>query len=157
MSDIAGDMLLGATAGFVATAPMTAFMEGARLLLPPEDRRPLPPQEVAEGMMEAAGVRDELNAPQRVGLSLAAHFGFGASAGAVFGALAPHLPLPRVAAGIAYGLGVWAFSYLGWLPATGLQPPGAREHSSRHALLIGAHVVWGAVLGSIAGASDGRA
>jgi uncharacterized membrane protein YagU involved in acid resistance len=157
MRDVVGNVLRGAAAGLAATVPMTAFMEWARQHLPSEDRRPLPPQEVTEGVMEAAGVRDDLNAPQRAGLSMAAHFGFGTGAGSVFGALAPHLPVPRVAAGIAYGLGVWASSYLGWLPAVGLVPPATREHPNRHALLIGAHLVWGAVLGTLAGASDARA
>ena len=56
----------------------------------------------------------------RQGLAAAAHFAFGGTAGAVYGLLAPHLPLHPVLNGVAFGLGVWASSYLGWLPATGL-------------------------------------
>ena len=67
--------------------------------------------------------------------------------GAAYAPLAQHFRLPPVAGGIAYGLGVWASSYLGWLPATGLYRSPGREPKRRHAMMIGAHAVWGAVLG----------
>jgi hypothetical protein len=57
-------------------------------------------------------------------------------------------------------MGVWASSYLGWLPAAGLHPPAQREAAGRTAMTVGAHVVWGAVLGlltdQLAGRPDSR-
>jgi len=149
MHDIADGMLRGATAGLTATVPMTLFMEAAHRCLPPHEQYPLPPREITERATEAAGVDDDLSEPQKQGMTLAAHFGYGASAGAVYGALAPSLPFSPALNGIAYGLAVWAGSYLGWLPAVGLHPPATREPARRNALMIGAHVLWGAVLGCL--------
>jgi len=75
--------------------------------------------------------------------------------------LAPHLPFDPISNGVTYGLGVWASSYLGWLPAAGLHPPAHGESGGRNGMNIGAHVVWGAVLGllteQLAGGRDGAA
>jgi hypothetical protein len=45
---------------------------------------------------------------------------------------------------------VWAGSYLGLLPMTGLLHSATRERAERNALMIAAHVVWGGVLGALA-------
>ena len=81
MHDIAGGMLRGATAGLTATVPMTLFLEAAHRCLPPREQYPLPPREITERATEAAGVDDDLSEPQKQGMTLAAHFGYGASAG----------------------------------------------------------------------------
>jgi uncharacterized membrane protein YagU involved in acid resistance len=54
---------------------------------------------------------------------------------------------PNVVNGVAYGLGVWTASYLGLLPALGLLAPATEHPARRNALMIAAHVVWGASLG----------
>jgi len=51
---------------------------------------------------------------------------------------------------VGYGLVVWAGSYLGLLPAVGLHRPATREPAGRNGMMIGAHVVFGAVLGLLA-------
>ena len=137
----------GAVAGLLATGPMTAFMKAVHVNLPADERSPVPPREITERATEMAGVRQDLSDNERFALSVAGHFAFGATTGAVYGPLARHFQLPPVAGGIAYGLAVWASSYLGWLPATGLYRSPGREPKRRHAMMIGAHVVWGAVLG----------
>jgi len=50
------------------------------------------------------------------------------------------------AAGASFGVGVWAASYLGWIPAVGLLAPATRHPRHRSALMLAAHVVWGASL-----------
>ena len=150
MTDTLRGMLAGGAAGFAATAPMTVVMEALYHALPDDERRgPLPPWEITERTADAVGVEDDLSEGHKAGLTTAAHFGFGASAGAVYGAIAPHLPLPPVAGGVAYGLAVWAGSYLGWLPAVGLQPGATREPAGKNGVMIAAHVVWGAALGLV--------
>ena len=69
----------------------------------------------------------------------------GAVVGAV-GAVARYLPLGPVGNGVAYGLAVWAGSYLGWLAAVGVLPPATHEPAGKNAVMIAAHVVWGATL-----------
>jgi hypothetical protein len=80
--------------------------------------------------------------------TLAAHFGFGAATGALFAAGSKELQHQYpVAAGIGYGLCVWAGSYLGWVPGLRLMPPATRQPAARNIMMIAAHVVWGATLG----------
>lgn len=148
MSDTPRDVIAGAVAGFTATGPMSAVMWPVYHALPPDETRgPLPPREITMQAADAVGVEGNLSEGQKAGLTAAAHFAYGAGAGAVYGALAPHLPFSPAANGIAYGLAVWAGSYLGWLPAVGLQPPATREPAGKTAVMIAAHVVWGAALG----------
>ncbi|HWS53323.1 MAG TPA: DUF1440 domain-containing protein, partial [Pyrinomonadaceae bacterium] len=87
----------------------------------------------------------------------ASHFGYGAACGALYGALAAERDVPPLAAGVGFGLAVWAGSYLGWLPAAGIISPATEHPPRRNALMIAAHVVWGATTGLVvAGLSDGR-
>ncbi|MEJ7606229.1 MAG: DUF6789 family protein [Bryobacteraceae bacterium] len=57
--------------------------------------------------------------------------------------------LPPAAEGALYGLAVWGGSYLGVMPATGLYKSATEEPAARNALMIAAHLVWGAALGVI--------
>ncbi len=145
-------MLIGAAAGTAATFPMTLTMEALHELLPGEPARPLPPREVVEGMTARAGVNHELREDEKQDLTLAAHFGYGAACGALFGLIAPRGPA-AVAAGMAFGLGVWTSSYLGFLPALGIRHHAKHDPVARSGLMITAHVVWGAAAGAIVGSS----
>jgi hypothetical protein len=149
MSDFVARSLAGAAAGLTATGPMTLFMEAVRPLLPPEDQRPLPPRRVTMRAAAKVDAHDDMTEPQKKTATGVAHFGYGAGTGAVYGAVSPLLPFGPVLNGVTYGLGVWAGSYLGMLPALDLHPPATREPAGRNALMIGAHVVWGAVLGLV--------
>ena len=147
MDQLLDDLCKGAVAGFTATTPMTVAMDIWHANLPPEERDPVPPREVVERTTARAGVRHEMTAEQRRELFVLSHFGYGTGVGALYGPLSRRLPLPPVASGIAYGLGVWAASYLGYLPALGLYKRPDHEPPGRHGMLIAAHVVWGATLG----------
>ena len=46
--------------------------------------------------------------------------------------------------GALAGGGVWMASYLGWLPGMGILKPATRHPGRRNALMLGAHLVWGA-------------
>ena len=56
--------------------------------------------------------------------------------------------VPPPLAGACYGLAVWAGSYLGLLPALGVLKPATEHPVRRIALMIAAHLVWGAALGA---------
>ena len=149
MSDAIRHLFTGGAAGLVATGPMTVVMEAIRRVLPAHQQDPIPPRQITERAAETVGVADDVSEEGKDTATAVAHLGFGASAGAVYGALAPHLPLGPVANGVGYGLAVWAGSYLGWLPATGLYKHPANEPAGRHAKMIASHVVWGATLGLV--------
>ena len=128
-------LLFGAIAGVCATMAMTS---GMRLLfgrLGRRERYPLPPREITEELVPA---------PRRAlpGLTVLAHFAYGALAGALY------TLLPRaLRQGPLYGVAIWALSYLGWIPAARVLVPATRHPARRNALMIAVHLVWGLVLG----------
>jgi hypothetical protein len=133
-------MFYGALAGTAATLVMTAVMHRLHGRLPEADRYPLPPREIVGA---AAGeAPDATRRPPRAAVTLAAHFAYGALTGAVF-ALGRHR---GAGAGAAWGLVVWAGSYLGWIPAARLLTPATRHPRRRNALMLATHGVWGAAL-----------
>ena len=145
-----GRMMVGAAAGTAATIPMTAFWEYMHSRLPGEPPRPLPPREIVEAIAVKTGMSRELSERDVQNLALAGHFCYGAATGALFGLMSPRGPAGTVAAGALFGLGVWAASYLGWLPAAGLRQPVTYDPSDRTRLMVGGHVVWGVALGLMA-------
>lgn len=128
-------LLVGAIAGFVGTAAMTAAMRRMHGRLPAHERYPLPPREITETVAEPRG---ETTAED---LSLAAHFAFGAVTGSLLGAPEGKMSLGR---GLAGGLAVWTASYFGWVPAADILKSAHRHPLRRNALMIAAHLVWGA-------------
>jgi uncharacterized membrane protein YagU involved in acid resistance len=81
------------------------------------------------------------------GLTVLSHFAYGATCGAIYGPLSGRLGGGGVIGGVAFGLAVWTGSYLGWLPAAGILTPATEHPGRRNALMIAAHVVWGAAAG----------
>ena len=141
-------ILLGALAGLAATGPMTLAMKLMHEQLPREERYPLPPRQVTEGVAEKAGVDRQLDEETREAATWVSHFAYGTACGALYGALSGGRVDERPAlAGAGFGLAVWAGSYLGWLPAAGILSPATAHPARRNALMIAAHVVWGATTG----------
>lgn len=129
-------LVLGALAGLTATTAMTAVMRRLRQRLPDEELYPLPPREITERILpeiEEPGLRDA---------SLVAHFAYGATAGALIASTGTR---PRNSVGSLIGACVWAASYLGWVPGLAVLKPANEHPRRRNALMISAHLVWGAV------------
>lgn len=138
MSGLSTRLLLGALAGLVGTAAMTSAMAHLHQRLPADERYPLPPREITGVVM------DEGPDERRTGVgdyAVAAHFGFGALTGALFGALGLTRPLPAAVAGV----GVWAASYFGWVRGLGILKPTQEHPMRRSALMAGVHLIWGSV------------
>lgn len=150
-------VLLGALAGFAATVPMSLAMKLMHEQLPGHEQYPLPPRAVAMELAEGAGVKHELDEGEREGLTWASHFAYGTACGAVYAPLARAVDVPPPLTGAAFGLAVWAGSYLGWLPAAGILRPATEHPPRRTALMVAAHLVWGVAAGVIVdGLSDDR-
>ena len=132
----------GALAGLAATVPMTVAMEILWRRLPRHERYPLPPREIIDCVLPARigavlGERGCRNA------TICAHFSYGAAVGALFPLItASRGPL----SGAAYGVGIWAASYQGWIPALRILKPAFRHPPRRNALMIAVHLIWGASL-----------
>src|SRR5688572_8017883 len=101
-------MLTGVAAGTLGAIPMTAYWEYMHTHLPGEPPRPLPPREIVEALAVKAGVSRQLSEIDMQNAALAAHFGYAAAMGGVFGAIAPRHPGRGVAAGTLFGLAVWS-------------------------------------------------
>ncbi len=133
-------LVRGAVAGSVATAAMSAVMLAFRKQMGTQ-----PPDAIATSAAHAVGA--EPTEPQADVLASALHVGFGAVTGAGY-ALLPKVGPPWLR-GVVTGLGVWASAYQGWVPALGILPPATEDRPERPAVMIAAHVVYGAVLGEL--------
>lgn len=138
----------GAGAGLVATIPMSAVMFAAQRLGPVDE---LDPEIITETGLEAADV--EASESTQNLLSTLAHLGYGASVGAVYGLLSPRVRRAPLLTGPIYGLAVCGASYQGWIPALGIAPPLSRRGPARRWMQILSHLVYGTVLGRLAGQS----
>lgn len=128
-------LLLGAIAGFAATAAMTAVMSRLHARLPADERYPLPPREISERSIRMSDDEAMKDA------ATAAHMAYGAASGAALAAVDPGASPLR---GAAEGAAIWAASYFGWIPAAGILRPAHDHPFRRNALMIAAHLVWGA-------------
>ena len=136
-------LVRGGLAGLIATGAMSGVMAGGRyagLLGTP------PPKRITKRLEERIGIRDDLTYPEFQATWMASHFGYGTANGVLYGLVRPLLPLPDAPAGILFGLGLWAVSYLGIMPGLGLHQPATRDSESKQAVMVAGHVVYGLVL-----------
>ncbi|GHO85608.1 hypothetical protein [Dictyobacter formicarum] len=140
--------LIGAAAGATATIPMTLFMLAAHKFLPRWQKDALPPEKITAEMTERANV--SVDKPQLLGGSLAAHLGYGATMGSLYMTFTSKWAFPPLLKGSLFGLGIWAGSYMGWLPAGKFAAAGTNETQQRNILMIIAHLIWGGVTGVLA-------
>lgn len=140
------DVLRGAAAGAVATVPMSAVMLAAQKAgaLPKQ-----PPEEIVDSALDAAEV--EVDEETSDVLATLHHFAFGAGGGAGYAALRTVSGErgDATVVGVAYALAVWFASYQGWVPRIAPLPPTTADRKDRQAVMAGAHVVYGAVLGML--------
>ena len=149
-------LIAGAIAGVAATVPMTALMVYMHRRIPPHERRMLPPKQVAGKLASEAGAEDLVDHEEKLLTTTGVtHFGYGAAMGGVYATMSPFISLPAEVKGAAFGMAVWAGSYLGWLPAAGIRPPATRRPTSENAMLVASHIVYGVVLGKLVESLDG--
>ena len=140
-------VLAGALGGFAATAPMTAVMFLLHRRLPWHEKHPLPPQEITARVTRRLGIRHHLDDTEHEAMTWLSHFGYGAATGALYAPIAEVVEAPPTLKGAAFGLLVWAASYLGLLPAANILHQPKEQPARPNLLMIVAHLVWGASLG----------
>lgn len=146
-------LLAGALAGFVASVPMAFVMMGLNRYLPvgsrswPEKLRPLPPKEIVVETAARADVEKVVTpGKQWDAATWLGHLAYGSATASLFPLATRPLPLPYIPRGMLFALGVWAGSYLGWLPALGILPPATKQTPRRNAVMILSHLSWGSLL-----------
>src|SRR5690349_12716181 len=130
--------LQGALAGLLATVPMTLVMKGLQQLSK-HPQRAAPPREITRNSAHDVGIPLKADSSAETLLMVMSHFGYGAAAGSTYTQCLVGPIKPGVASGTAYGLGVWAISYLGLMPALRLQPPAKDQPAQRNSVMIAAH------------------
>jgi len=107
----------------------------------------MPPERITARLLNELGVKRSRQTQDAVATVM--HLGFGAAAGALFEPLraALRLPVPAPLQGAVFGTAVWAVSYMGWVPALGILPPPGRDRPGRPEVMLGAHWVYGVLLG----------
>jgi hypothetical protein len=132
----------GAVAGVVATAAMSAAMVASRRL---GLVKKTAPRVITESSVMAQSAFEPLTKTA----TAAAHIGFGAASGAVFGVVNRRLPGPRLLRGIIFAALIMVLSYQGWVPMATALPPLDDQTAGRRASLLISHVVYGVVLGRL--------
>jgi hypothetical protein len=145
LSPGAATIARGAAAGAAATIAMSGLMLAAKKAGVTGE---LPPEKITRKAMDGLdipGGKDAVDVAASV-----AHLGYGMATGAAFALLRGSLLCDRpVSEGIAFAGLVWATSYFGWVPALGIMPPPTGDRPGRTITMIGAHALFGAVLGAL--------
>lgn len=144
-------ILRGIWSGLIATSTMTTALFKFHQSLPETQQSPLPPAKLTTSLLRhlpgGKQVSDNLSSETQMQATMGSHFAFGAGTGLLYALVAPKMKGTPLVKGTLFGLGVWGASYLGWIPAFGLKPQAQKMTLERNAMMVLAHLVWGATLG----------
>ena len=136
----------GAIWGVIATVPMSAIMlVGLQLGWMKQ-----PPELLTEKALARADLLEGKPVDAVHAFAVANHLAFGAAGETIYALLRGVVPTPAaVPMGIAFGLGIWAVSYRGWIPAMNILPAEQHPGSRGTLVMIAAHAVYGVTLGAL--------
>ena len=118
-------------------------------LLPRREKYHLPPRLITEEITQRMGIRQRIPEQGLIGLTIFSHFAYGAVFGASYALFEDQIRMHSSLKGGLAGVALWAGSYLGWLPATGILTPATQHPWRRNLLMVVAHVIWGMTLGEV--------
>lgn len=131
----------GALAGLIGGLIGTAAKSAAEKFYPPRiNGESEPPEELAQ---KIAGHGLALSTKTDMGETI--HWGFGALAGAAYGAAAEYYPAATERGGAAFGIALCTVTHEGVLPALGLAAKPEQQSGREHRSEIATHIVYGVV------------
>jgi putative membrane protein len=148
------DILKGALAGAIGGLAGSGLMMLSQTLLDgrkngspsPQSIREGPEKEPTEKMVAAISEKAIHVTPspraEKIGGALV-HFAFGSGVGAVYGAVTELTPKTGMWVGAPVGAALWAAADLGAAPVLGLSLPPTKVPVSRHAKMLGLHLIYG--------------
>lgn len=140
-------LLKGLLAGLVAGLAATAAKSIAEKFYPPRTHgEPEPPEVLAE---KIAG--HPLHGETKTVATEAIHWGFGAAAGAAYGALAEFYPAATAKEGASFGLALMTLTHETALPAMGLSAPAEEQTPREHTSEAASHLLFGLVAERVRG------
>jgi len=134
---LAKGLLAGLIAGVVATAAKTLV---EKVYPPRVEGEPEPPAVLAEKVAGHA-----LAPVQKQIAAESIHWGFGATIGAAYGALAEYYPSATSRDGVNFGMTLMALTHETALPAMGLSAAPANQTRREKSSEIASHIVFGLV------------
>jgi len=141
VSDRQRSIVKGLVAGAVAGLAATAAKSLAERFYPPRVHgEPEPPAKLAETL---AGHR--LEGDTKLAASEAIHWGFGAVAGAAYGAAAEFYPAVTARDGASFGLALMTLTHETALPALGLSAPVGEQSARERTSEAATHLLFGLV------------
>jgi hypothetical protein len=147
MSQQVDAAIRGALAGVAGTAVMTMMMRKVAPKVIPEEMRPdeFIPKKPVEWAEEQLGHPNALTEDQEMKVAMGAHFTYGSSNGALYGLLRSQMDgLPAPLMGAIFGVGLWAVSFEGWMPALGIMEAPTEKSPKKVPMPIMAHILYGA-------------
>lgn len=145
-------ILAGALAGMVGAIPMGLFMIGFNRVLSP---RREPPKQITARVMHRLGLGKTIRRGRAwEPTTWAAHLGYGAAAASLYPLITRPIKIPLALRGMLFALGIWAASYMGWLPAANILPPANKQPARRNVVMILSHLLWGSLIGILTNAFE---
>jgi uncharacterized membrane protein YagU involved in acid resistance len=145
--DVVRRLIVGGISGAAATLPMSVAMLAMHFGIPGQQNFLLPPHEIMKKLLVVVRPPGYPRTWSDLGYTTLNHFGYGSFAGTPFGFVYGRTAGESTARGVGYGLAVFVFGYLGWLPVMRILHPAREYPPARLATIIVSHVVWGASLG----------
>jgi len=133
-------LIRGAVAGVGGTVVMTVpilVSQRLHLLHTP------PPVEISANVARRTWLLPDRSHRSFPIVWIGAHLGYGMACATVYSLIRRYLPERDSWAGLTFGLGVWAVSYLGFVPALRLYPWPADDSRPRQIVLTVAHAFFG--------------
>jgi putative membrane protein len=141
LSNTQRSLAKGLLAGLIAGLAATAAKSLAEKFYPPRTHgEPEPPEVLAEKIAGHPLGDDELAVASET-----IHWGFGAIAGAAYGALAEFYPAATAKEGATFGLALMTLTHETALPAMGLGAPVDEQTPREHTSEAATHVLYGVV------------
>jgi putative membrane protein len=105
-----------------------------------------PATEKAAAAVITGGLGYRMSKEQKQLAGTGMHYGFGASVGGLYGALAEAAPSATIGMGLPYGAGVWLAADEIAVPALGLARPPQEHPLSTHISALASHLIFGLTL-----------
>ncbi len=133
----------GLLAGACGTIAMGGFAFLSRRMVEPE--KPIGKTHYESVVEWAAGhvsPQREVGTAERIRMGELAHLGFGAFWGMVFSVLNADRPVDPLAKGAAWGTGLWAVAFTGYMPALGISKSLKQMGNYERLRTLGSHLVF---------------
>ena len=163
MSGLSGRVVVASVAGSLVGGLLgAAAMSAGHALLSAAARDAPPPSDAAQGEDATVKVADQvsrvvrqrpLEEREKPVAAEVVHYGFGATMGALYGAVALAAPRATIGAGLGFGAAVWLGAHAVVVPALGLARSPLHEPPGKEARELVLHLIYGVTVNLVRAAA----